>query len=628
VSFIHRLAPLIAVFLCFSASGSVVGPSTPVQQLQRSAAVFRGTVLGVESYQDPSDTHIYTAAYVRVDEAFKGIMPDVVKLVHRGGTLAFGGERDGFAPQLSSGEEGLFFVSRRANGTLYARLGTASIFRLADPRSRESAAGVLKQLRDETAGRALAGEDITDQAVSSAGLALPAGAGVYGPPPSFTPHSDATNLLVGTDLIPARFIVPDTGEAIPYYVDADVLPTGVSLAQALDAVASALSAWTNATSIRVKFAGLQSFGMAAPNLPLSDASMRIQLHDTYGFIPGTGEILGQGGRSWTSRNLSPGWTLGGNVQGNDFHRVTKGYVVLKHTAAFLQNPSNLAEVLCHEVGHAIGVAHSSENANETSPVLKEAIMYYLAHGSGRGATLAAFDMNTCRQIHPQFDTPPFTFDRVIEVVTTPSPQSFSVPGVNSAMVPAYDLQTGPLEVAIADPSAPNGEFHLGGSTVTYVPSAFFGEASGELDYVYARCSDGVNAAPYRSIRVIAFRPDDYSEGVPNSWRLTFFSSEDPNLVPGAHASDDPDADGFPNVTEFLLGSDPQDKESNLRITSFVPGFVEWQTKPRELYEIQGSTNLLDWTLAALPVTATNQSASLSALESVRPHQFFRVLRVP
>src|SRR5438876_647763 len=105
------------------------------------------------------------------------------------------------------------------------------------------------------------------------------------------------------------------------------------------------------------------------------------------------------------------------------------------------------------------------------------------------------------------------------------------------------------------------------------------------------------------IRVVALYSDSSAEGLPDSWRTTYFGSPSPG--PGRHPGDDSDGDGYTNLQEWLLGSNPADPTSNLLITSFVPTNIQWQARGYEVYELCSSTNLTNWTRAINPIVPTN-----------------------
>jgi hypothetical protein len=646
VRLMNRLAAAVVACACgfatpFRAWSSSFLPATTDRQVQMSAAIFRGAVVDSQAYESASDGQIYTRTLVRVDEVFKGKLPTLVQLVHRGGTVGNRGQLDGFSPQFTLGEERLFFVSRRADGTLFATRGHGSAPKVAAAdaasASSELTAGktLLQELRDRTTSGPLAGSDVTDQSAST--QTLTSLATLKAPVPSSAASSSATNLMVSSDTLPARFLLPDRGDPIPYLIDADYLPAGMTQTQAVTAVQNALAAWTNATSLRYRFAGIQSFGAAAPNITTQDGSLRIQLHDHYGYLAGggsSGDLLGTGGHDWSVLTLTNGWTTGGNVAGNDFDKVTRGYVVLQHTNTVMQSLSTFTEALCHEIGHTIGLAHSSVNPSESNPILKQAMMYYLVHADGRGATLNSFDTNVSRQIHPAYNTPPYCYDRCLDIVTT-SVRPLNVAGVNTAQVRGYDLQNNNLTLATNGATSNNGTFSLANSNITYVPKAFYGDsgrldpASGSYyDAIYARYSDGTNASPYVMMRVLSYNADSYSEGIPDAWRLSYFGNANPATGLKHRAADDADGDGYSNLQEFLLGSNPTNKTSNLRFTSITPSKIQWQAKGYEVYELRYSTNFTNWARGVSPITPTNSTGAATFFTNGGPRQFFRVYRVP
>jgi hypothetical protein len=549
------------------------------------------------------------------------------------------------SPQFKTGEEYLLFVSRRADRTLFAVQGTASAIRLQRENSETFVSAhqnLLDRLRIRTNQGRLPGADVTDQGAS------PEIGGPNPQPSGDTGGANTNGLLIDPTFgNPSRFIAPDRGEPIPYLVDTNHLPAGITPAQSLAAVSNAFNAWAAVSTFRFAFLGTQVFPTAAGLINTNDGIIRIQLHDAFNFIPES-NVLGKGGSYFTVGLLTnANWGPGANVAGTEFNQSVCGFVVMKHTNSVLQNFLIFSEVLTHEIGHVIGLAHSSEDPAETNTVRQQATMYFEVHADGRGAALAAYDPPVVRLIHPT-NTPPYSFDRMMDVTTaSPTP---AVAGINELEMRGYDLQSTNLTLATTNQTLLNGTFTNAGSIVHYTANAAFSDStrfdpagSTSYDRLYVRHSDGTNASPYVSVRVLSYSRDHFpaiSDGIPDNWMVFYFISADPSAGPNHHATDDFDGDTLNNLTEFRSGMSPTNKNSNERITLFTGNTIQWQARPYDLYEIQGSTDLKNWNFI-LPVVptnapfdvrtnllATNIVAAVSNLSTAGPRMFYRVQRVP
>ena len=403
-------------------------------------------------------------------------------------------------------------------------------------------------------------------------------------------------------------------------------------------MSNALNAWSQVSSLQFVYEGLQNFGTDAASVNINDGKIRIQLHDLYGYITGP-STLGIGGRaSSIPGGFGNAGGFGGNVAGREFYLSSRGYLMLKHTQAAMQNLATFEEVLGHELGHVFSLDHSSETSNEPDPTLSDALMYYRIHGNGRGATLGAYDIPKIRLVHP-LNTPPYGYDRVMDVVNSSGTQP-NVAGINEVELRGYDLQSNTLTLTIMNQTANNGTFVLSGQKLKFTPAGYFGDTSrsdpastSAYDRAYARFSDGVNGSPFIQIRVISFlgdtRPSGASDGIPDSWMLQYFGNIDPNVGTKHKAGDDADGDGVSNLNEFISGTIPTNLNSVLKITSFSRTNLQFIARPYDVYEIQKSQNLLTWSLATNPVTPLVTNASFSGFASPTASQeFFRVVRVP
>jgi hypothetical protein len=644
---IRSFPPAIAILAAtLVARASSVLPLTLDEHLQSADAVFRGTVIHAECFRDATNGMIYTRTVLRVDEGFKGRLPAVINVVHRGGVADGIGLTDDSSPQFKAGEERLLFVSRRGDGTLFAAQGETGAVRLRREKNGAFAPGqqnLLNQLRTKTNWGRVPGADVTDQAGN------PASNGSISAPSGDTSGASTNGLLADTNGIPARYVLPDRGEPIPYLVDATYLPVGITLANALNAVSNAMSAWASASSFKFVFAGTNNFGMASAYINNDDGIFRIQLHDHYNYIP-AGNILGEGGSWFTSGLLAnANWGPGGNVAGMEFNKGLNGFVVLKHTNVVMQTLSTFTEVLTHEIGHVIGLAHSSD-ITTNNPALTNSIMYYLAHADGRGASLTNYDTNVVREVHP-LNTPPYAYPRVMDITTSPYGAP-NVAGINQLQLRGYDLQSTNLTFAVTNTTANAGSFSVVGNVLKFTPSAYYSApradpASGSYyDIIYARFSDATNASPFITVSTLSLNPDSdspSSDGIPDAWMSKYFGHTAPQSGDKSRATDDADGDHLNNLQEYIAGMNPVSTNSAQRITSLANGTLQFQAKAYELYEIQGSTNLAgtNWTRVVNPVLptnapltirtnlfATNIIAVVSNLPTTNPRMFFRILKVP
>ena len=622
-----RILPAGIVFLamlCASplAFASAIIPLTTSQHVAASAAVFRGTVVGQSSFRD-SDGLIYTTTSLRVDEPLLGTFPDVLKVVHRGGQVGNEDEYFGLSPRFVNGGEYLVFVTRRPDGRLQCTQGYASAIPL--ERASEVSAGgkafnspaeqLLSEVRSLILQNQSSGSDVIDQA-DFGGITT----------------SATTGMLQGLN---TRFVQPDCGNPILYLIDADSLPVGITLAQATNAVQQALNAWAAVTSLRFKLEEIVSFGQGADTISAQDEKLRIQLHDNYNSII-TPSTLGIGGRASLSSPLPSGWDLGGNVAGNEFHKTGHGFVVLKASNASLQVVSTFTEVLCHEIGHALNMAHSSEVATNNS-TLTNSIMYFQAHKDGRGATLGVYDPPIIQQCYPSNNTPPYAFasSRMMDV-TTASPQP-NVNGINSVDLRGVDLQSANLTLIITNGTANYGTFSGSATVLKYSPTIVGNgprsdpAGNSQYDYIFARLSDGTNASAYTLVRVLSLSSDSYptpSDGIPDNWMIAQWGNANPAAGPNRGAQQDWDGDKMKNIDEYRSGMNPLLPSSGQRVTLITASNLEFQAKAYELYELQASTNMTNWVRAAHPVVPTTSIGTFTGFTNNAPHLFFRVEKVP
>ncbi len=183
---------------------------------------------------------------------------------------------------------------------------------------------------------------------------------------------------------PGRWFEVDEGAPVGFWVDANG-DSGLGFAATSRAVDRAMAAWSNVPTAKIQ---LQNLGAREPAPPDCRGPSQILFNDPTNSISDPffcSGVLALGGYCTTSEEMV--------VNGVNFRRITVGKIVFNNgwEVCPFWNECNVAEVVTHELGHAIGIGHS-ENSRAT--------MFAYAHFDGRCASLRADDVAAVSFIYP------------------------------------------------------------------------------------------------------------------------------------------------------------------------------------------------------------------------------------
>jgi Matrixin len=374
--------------------------------LARAAdAIVVGTVTDL-AVVGGSDGAISTLVTIHVDTRYKGDGGGEIVLRQPGGELADRGLVIPGSPVFTRGEQSLFFLSAGRDGAAQTTALGLGKYRLApDAAGRLTAeravsepvlgGGHVRRVKLARLVRTIRKAVATDPAPAPRPLvAMPAEAV---DPTLERIAPEAFTLMENPS---GRWHEADLGQTVVYGVD----PAGDS-ALGPDATFAALdaafAAWTNVPGATINLAR----GTAASIAPLiCDGQSQIVFGDPFNEMPkpqSCSGVLALGGYCTKGRGTSESDV----VNGVKFRRIAEGNITFNggFGGCYFWNPTNLAEVATHEIGHTIGIGHSSESDDEQQPPLKDATMYYRAHFDGRGASIRSDDVAAVRFVYPGDD---------------------------------------------------------------------------------------------------------------------------------------------------------------------------------------------------------------------------------
>ncbi len=372
-------------------------------------AIVQGEVSAIESRFSEDKSQIYTYITVKVKKVLKGkIESQEIVTRQLGGTVGDIGQEVYGAPSFYVGEKVLLYLNTADDGALrvaHLFMGKFSIVHDSQNNKKYvkrfvNGVSIVANTQDPITNEmelSLYEAKIKNTLINSSQRVaefdkLNANRPLLAVPIEFTSKSHSSHIQPNFTFFspPARHFEADTNTAVPYQLNPDSAPvTGGGLSQ----FNSGLAAWTNVSSASIT---LQNGGMSSACGQVNDGINVVSFGDCRNEIDDPVNCTGTLAIGGYFRNSETKV-----VNGTTFFRIVDANVTFNNNfECFLSNSANLTEVMTHEIGHSIGLGHSSEDPNEPNATLKDAIMFFRAHGDGRGASLRSDDIMGVSFIYP------------------------------------------------------------------------------------------------------------------------------------------------------------------------------------------------------------------------------------
>jgi hypothetical protein len=408
--FYKRLILSASSFLMISLSALSARATTAIMLSDREMVVgarliLTGTVENVFSAWDEDHRMIWSYVEIRRDRLLRGKLDESsIVLRQMGGVAGDRSVRVFGEPQFSPGQRVLVYLDTAADGSLRVAQSFMGMFVIThDP---NTGLEVVSRRLDGTEVRVLPRPD-SEVITNNAGLQeytdwvkalirheaariAEADAARAGDPLLVIPAEYDRATRRGAGYSPeyvftaggVRWMQADSGQAITYHINPANCPVGGG-AQA--ETSRAMLAWPNQSGANIHLEmGSQTSGCGLD----FDGQNEISFGDCKGQLPPpTGSCSGI--VAMTSVEYSSESKV---VSGINFQALIEAHTVFaRGMDCLLGKSANLAEIMCHELGHSIGFAHSADPS---------ALMWAMAHGNNRDATLGADDKAGALVIYP------------------------------------------------------------------------------------------------------------------------------------------------------------------------------------------------------------------------------------
>lgn len=371
-------AAMLALVASSAGATTIVLPK-PGTFVADADVIAVGEVEKIESWDDNGT--IKTRVALRVEDAKKGTLEgELLPIVELGGELPSGSLIIEGTPPYEVGERALVLLEKR-NGTLRTSLLSAG---------RIPMESRWFGLASPMAAPDLPGREDWQADVASLALALPSRAGVSLAAPHALPAIPGAVERESARTMGARW---RTSAPIP--VHAPTVPDeGLGSAASDAAILAGTKAWTGAaTTVRLE---LQPDRRTPAGFTPEPGHLLVSFNDPKNEIEdprGCGGVLAIGG-----------FAADGVTQADGLQTIIGAALVFNDGwggCGFWSSSDyrNFSEVLAHELGHTIGLAHSCRQGESCDAEARAALMNWSASFDGRGATLQTHDRRSVLELY-------------------------------------------------------------------------------------------------------------------------------------------------------------------------------------------------------------------------------------
>ena len=380
------LLSLIFLLTASTTTTASIGPLWSDAQLADfSDVVLTGSVVEVRSGWDRTVNSIYTYVTVDVDEVWKGILgTDRVTIKQLGGIAGDMGLAVADQPTFEVGEQVLLFLEARPrDGTLY----TAALW--------QGKWSIASGLSGRVATRAEPGQsaNVERRDLAALGEAVRAAGPDRDAATSFQTQPQEASIA-------EPFVLIDPDDPYRYFFSppVDVQSGGQPglSGGGFSQIVNSLARW-NAVSAFQFAAGSAGIGPRCTSSFLGTSRVTLSFMDPCAEMSNTGGTLAIGGSYYNPNTATV-------VNGVTFHTALEGFIVNNDSSSalnFLTNSGCFSDIELHELGHVLGLGHSTSNA----AIMFASVSFSTCSVNAGGRNLGTDDVAGAQFIYPSGPVP-------------------------------------------------------------------------------------------------------------------------------------------------------------------------------------------------------------------------------